>query len=212
LYMYSVEPVVVSREKYIRLWLLYRNYSQTPYDLNPARCIRLHMKGRKHSYRDIEPEPPSTMLESVNNEDAIKQSAMMVGRPLEGVGEKDEGIRGGIVQSLIDGTIGPLPGFMSRDPGLPLFIYFIIECGKDVGKYSGTKLYDNYTKSVNDGILKRHLVYPNNSVNGYMYFPFPGLNWRSENPSFPEAWEYAYTLEIMTQTGSSMIEFTPGGR
>lgn len=209
LYMYSLEPVTVKEEKYMRVWLLYRNYSQTPYDLDPSKHVKLHMKGRKYVYRRIEPDRSAKILESVKNEDAVRQSEMMIGHQLQGVGEKDNFIKSETVRSLIEGTEGPPDSPV--DPALPLFIYFIAECGKDVGKYSGTELYDDFKESVNDGILKRHLVYPNNSVNGYIYFPFPGMDYKASGTGFPEAFEYIYEMEVLTSLGSKTIEFTPGG-
>jgi hypothetical protein len=71
-------------------------------------------------------------------------------------------------------------------------------------------LYTIFSGSFNSGILKRYTVYPYNSVNGYVYFPFPGLNWKSSRSSFPEAAEYNYKIELIIPTGERRtIEFVP---
>ncbi len=43
--------------------------------------------------------------------------------------------------------------------------------------------YDTYINSVSNGILRRNTVFPGQSVNGYIYFPFPD-QWEFNDRAF----------------------------
>ena len=58
------------------------------------------------------------------------------------------------------------------------------------------------------GILKPRAVLPGNSVDGFIYFPFPGLQWNSIETGFVEALECRYELEVVTPSGRKTIVFT----
>ena len=73
-----------------------------------------------------------------------------------------------------------------------------------------SRLFRVFRNSVGVGVMQRYTVFPNNSVNGYIYFPFPGISWKATGTSFREALEYTYQIEIVTQSGSKIIEFVPG--
>jgi hypothetical protein len=197
LYMYALDTAIVDSDKYIRLWMLYKNLSSLPYDFNPIRCTILHMHGKKDSFRDIYPEPPSVMLGKVNKESAVSKIAADVENILK---------RLAVVQtrSVFDEVIFDRWGHQSmRIPHMH---------GRFRPSTEGSlsaDLYSIFTLSVNDGILKRYTVYPENSVSGYIFFPFPGLQWKITASGFPEATEYVYTIEIITQSGSKSIEFEP---
>jgi hypothetical protein len=202
-YMYSLDTAIIDSEKYVRIWLLYQNLSQTPYDLDPQRYVRLHMKGKKYSYKSLIADQPSEIHEKVKNEDATKMVSSTIGKELQAGAEKDRMIKGGILKFLLGNTAPD-----RVDPFRTKF-EVIRELSKATGKTSGGTLFQIYSLSQNDGVLQRHLVYPNNGVHGYVYFPFPGLNWKATASGFPEAVEYVYTIEIVTQNGSKDIEFEP---
>jgi hypothetical protein len=197
MYMYSLDTAVVDSEKYLRLWLLYENLSQTPYLLDPMRCARLHMQGKRRSYEDISPDWPTKMLASVDTLKAISDVSEKVGKSLKALGVVQTS-----VSSLEDyftywaGTTGP-------------FHYVHGAFGPSrVGSLSAD-LYTVFSGGVNVGIMGRCTVYPKNSVNGYIYFPFPGLGWKVAAAGFSEASEYIYTIELITQTGRQLIQFIP---
>ena len=63
-YMYSLETTVIDSQKFIRLWLLYKNQSKNPYHFNAMNCVKLHMEGSQHTYSDIRPLSTSRRLGS----------------------------------------------------------------------------------------------------------------------------------------------------
>ncbi|MBI4811655.1 MAG: hypothetical protein HY800_09505 [Ignavibacteriales bacterium] len=196
LYMYLLEPKIVDSAKYIRLWLLYKNLSGIPYNIDPFTNIKLHLIGQKSSYRDISADLPQEIQKIIKNEDAIATSEEVIGRQIQQTAV------------LHRRALDNYRSFLRRNLSPEQYAHYI---ANDIirGPLSGIAWENILSMSANDGILKRHIVYPGNSVHGYLYFPFPGLNWKATGSSFPEASEYVYTIEIMTPNGSKTIEFIP---
>ncbi len=71
------------------------------------------------------------------------------------------------------------------------------------------RLYNTYMGSVNVGLLGRNLVYPANSLRGYLYFPHPGLQWRANDRMNRETSVYRYEITIATITGVQQVVFIP---
>ena len=206
-YMYSLGTAIQDSEKYIRLWLLYLNLSQTPYDFDPLKCTKLHMYGKKSSYKDVSPVAPEEMLVVMRKTEAVNLISKTVGSQLDTLATIQTEIEwedyyAGIIRSK---ELWP-PNWAKFHAGTYVRPFQFSPSRE--GSLSSS-LYSIFKKSLNDGILKRHVVFPNNSVNGFVYFPFPGLNWKATAPGFPEAVEYSYTIEIITQSGSKFIEFEP---
>jgi hypothetical protein len=201
LYLYGLEPAVLDSEKYIRVWLLYRNRSQKRYELNPEKCLLLNMRGRKTAYSNITPIPPGT-FDSMHVAADKHSIETKYGKTLELAASLHRQYRsershfGGLIWTAeSDGIFDPRAGGIPQMPEM----------------LSPIALQAIYGQSTNDGVLKRHIVGPGMSFHGYVYFPFPGLNWKSNGDFFPEAYEYTYTVEIRTPEGVRKIEFTPGG-
>ncbi|MBI4811656.1 MAG: carboxypeptidase-like regulatory domain-containing protein [Ignavibacteriales bacterium] len=198
LYMYSLEPVILDSVKYIRLWLLYKNLSQTQYDFNPRKLLKLHMKGKTYSIKEIPPDLHSFILPLIDTQQIISRIAETVGSSLEALATRQSVFKWEMEHTNLLFIMSPRPAIIRPSNMSPA----------REGSLSA-RLYSIFTNSVNVGIMKRYIVYPGNSVNGYVYFPFPGLNWKATGSSFPEASDYIYTIEIMTPNGSKTIEFIP---
>lgn len=188
LYMYCLEPIVIDSQKYIRLFLLFKNHSNTPVKFCPDNSVKLNLVGKKHSYKNIEPVSPSFILNKLQINETVATISNMVGKPLQIMAEQN--IRFREEADRYFGDLGGIQGPKLR--GLAPII-----------------LYDTFVMSKHEGILKSYLVYPDNSVNGYVYFPFPGLHWKATGTWFHEAAQYTYELEIITPNGSKKIEFRP---
>lgn len=217
-YMYSLGTAIVDSEKYIRLWLLYLNLSQMPYDFDPLKCTKLHMSGKRTSYKDVSPDAPERMLTVVKKTDAMDLISKTIRSQLQTLAELQthfewEDYYADVLQTHTvpinwakegaEGFIRPQQFGPSRKGS------FFLHFGSSRKGSLSANLYAVFEKSLNDGILKRYAVFPDNSVNGFIYFPFPGLNWKATASGFPEAVEYVYTVEIITQSGSKFIEFVP---
>ena len=209
LYMYTLEPTVVGDEKYIRIWLLYKNLSQTLYDLDPMKCVRLHMKGEKYSYTNLVSDPAVHILKMVDMKMVKNEISASIAAPFRSMAKKQTLMEreGAHFEKLLSlEAILHDPKWNTRADKIGAQWY-----GPAGGGTLSSDLYNVFIRGVNDGILKRHLVYPDNCVNGYIYVPFPGLNWKASGNLFTDAWEYSYKLEIITPHGSRVIDFTAGG-
>jgi hypothetical protein len=208
-YMYALETTNVDSEKYIKLWLLYKNLSEQPYELNPMTCIRLHVLGKDRSYNNIQPEPLSTMSNFVTKEKAVKEIYERIGETFQTLLLFQILIRPGILRSLGGGVPIDAKQGTKADISGKMQIQWNFEKDPVLMGTSTEFLSTIFSASINDGILDRHIVYPNNSVNGYVYFPFPGLNWKTTETWIYEAAKYEYELEIITPNGSRKIAFIP---
>jgi len=203
-YMYSLETAIVDSEKYIRLWLLYLNLSQTPYDFDPLKCTKLHMSGKRTSYKDVSPDAPEKMLTVVKKTDAMDLISKTIGSQLRALAARQTEFEWEDYYADLLRTHTVPINWAKEGVVVRPFRFSPSRKGS-----MSSDLYSIFEKSLKDGILKRYTVFPDKSVNGYIYFAFPGLNWKATAPGFPEAAEYSYTIEIITQSGSKLIQFVP---
>ncbi|MBI4810523.1 MAG: carboxypeptidase-like regulatory domain-containing protein [Ignavibacteriales bacterium] len=194
LYMYLLEPTIVDSAKYIRMWLLYKNLSGMPYNFNPNTNIKLSMQGQKSSYRDISAVLPQNIQRIIKNEDAVTTSEEVIGRQIQHTAV--------LHKKALDRERSFLGGNLSPEQYAHYLANDIIR-----GPISGIAVDNIFSGCTNVGILKKYTVFPGNSVHGYIYFPFPGLNWKATGEWFYEAAQYEYELEIITPNGSKKIEF-----
>jgi hypothetical protein len=199
LYMYSIEPILLDSEKYIRLWVLYENISENPCTFDPFVHVKLHMKGLKSSYRNILPDPPREIQRKISNEDAQAAAEEVIGKHIQLVGEQH--------RISLNEELRVLSKYMSADITLRKQLEHYRANDILRGPLSGISMDDILSRSVNDGILKPHIVYPGNSVHGFLYFPFPGMNWKTSTAHFEDAFAYQCEMEIQTPTGSRQIVF-----
>ena len=200
-YMYSLEAALIDSEKYVRLWLLYKNISRTPYDLDPMRCAKLTVRKGRYVYKDIRPDPPSRISAEAGAEKAVRTISETIGTTLQA--------EASIQEQLLGRSAGFDMASTEEERGGKSTEHDLVRAGRTL--MSPIMLNDRFRRSVSQGVLGRNTVFPGNSVNGYMYFPFPGLSWKAKGKAFPEASEYTYKLELVIRNGSKMIEFTPGG-
>ena len=71
---------------------------------------------------------------------------------------------------------------------------------------SGTAaLYRAYANSASSGILKRNTILPGESVNGYIYFPFPQTKESHLSRAFIDLTKYELRVNILTPVGSKSV-------
>ncbi len=205
-YMYSLDTAVIDSEKYIQLWLLYKNLSHTPYDFNPGKCIRMHMTGGKHSYAAIPPASPATLHAMIDTGQLTARIVEIIGQPLRvGVAleKRFSAKQRNFEQTTRDAE--QTEDFMSQN----LERWYEEAQPADDLSFTST-LFKTYRNSLGVVLMQRYTVFPNNSVNGFIFFPFPGMNWKISSSGFHEAFEYDYQIELMTQDGKKIINFLPG--
>jgi hypothetical protein len=199
-YMCALSPVIIDSSKYIELWLLYKNLSKTPYDLNPLQCLRLRVKGKALTNQEILPSSPGLIIPAIDTQEVRTAISESFGSTLEILATKQSAFEWEKSYVDLQGRIGFGPRvWVPKPEKLP---------PAREGSLSAT-LYSIFQSSVNVGIMKRYTIFPGNSVNGYTYFPFPGLHWKATSTWLVEASEYEYEVEISTPSGIKRIIFSP---
>jgi hypothetical protein len=192
-----LEPTDVGDTDYMRLWLLYKNNSNTPYLLEPLKAVKLSIlsiKGDRKSFDNITPESPTKILAHIKNEKTVSLIAQAIGGTLKAMSTQQTTItnRKGD-EWVVNDKDSKVDAVLARTRTLMI---------------NTAVLYDIFENSVNSGILRRNTIFPGESVNGYIYFPLP-LDKESVGPFSIKPESYNYRLFITTQIGGNVIEFTP---
>ena len=207
LYMYALDTALVDSEKYIRLWLLYYNLMEQPFELNPVDCIKINVQGKNRIYKNIKPENKSSILQMIPNEGVVRIIKERVAQTIQTLLLFQKLIQPGYIRSRginIDAKQGT-----DYDKSGKMEIRWNFQKDPALKGASTDYISSIYSLCVSDGLLKRHIVYPNNGVHGFLFFPYPGLEWKSTNNRFDEAFDNQYELEIITPTETKTIVFTP---
>jgi hypothetical protein len=186
--MVLLEPVTVVNKKYMRLWFLYKNNSNSEYLLEPMKCLKLNMEkindSKKH-YDNISPESPTKILADIENAQATATIFQVIGGTLEAMSTKP---------TKVTDPKGKEWTIDDRDYKKDVII------NRTGALVSATEtMYDIFKQSVNTGILRRNTVFPGESINGFVYFPVPQV----ERP------QYQYRLQIFTQYEVNVVNFVP---
>jgi len=208
LYMYALDTAVIDSEKYIRLWLLYRNLSEVPRDFNPVNCLRLHVFGKGRSYRDIQPEPPPEMRLAITMEEVAKRISDRVEKTISALLNFQSMIKPGVIRSFENMPLDAGQGTKADRSGRLGIRWNSEKVPVPMGT-SSKYISTTFQQSFHAGILQRCIVHPKNSVDGFVYFPFPGLNWNTTGSDFSEASEGIYIIEITSSEGTKTVEFVP---
>ena len=172
----TVEPVIITRKPFVRLWVLYKNQSETPYLLEPQKFASIAVTSTTNNQTiNCEPETPTRILAHVKNEKAMAQILQAIGGTLQAMSVEPSSAE----TRFSDGTSATTI-FNDRDEKQAIAI------DKTKGAMANTEQWYNlYAKSINEGILRRNTIFPGQSINGYIYFQVPRqiFNERSEKQS-----------------------------
>jgi hypothetical protein len=210
--MLSLEPTHIASRPYIRLWLLYQNTTDTPYLLEPLNFVTLTTTRLSRSKtQSSTPESPTKILAHISNEKAITLIAQAIGGTLQEMSVKPT-----TSKTIIDD---------SAIPGRRLTATTVVndreEKISDVRDRTSQAMwdtaiwYDVYENSINKGILRRNTVFPGQSVNGFIYFPFPLPRDAETAGPFRDTGDYYRTMDYMhvvaigLESETLNIEFLP---
>ncbi|MCU0606497.1 MAG: hypothetical protein MUF78_03550 [Candidatus Edwardsbacteria bacterium] len=156
--MMYLETGKIAGETYAKLWLLYQNLSEEPYLLEPLNHVKLTIQSKKKTYPGLIPVPPSQILKSIDNQKNALMILQAIGGALKTISTElspETTIRSntGEEYQVDDNTAGDKVISRTRAEML------------------GTAyMYETFKKSVNNGILRKNTIFPNNSVTGNVYF------------------------------------------
>ncbi len=191
----SLEPTAIAHHEYMRLWFLCKNKSDSPFLLEPLKVVTLRMEGGAVTFDVISPESPTKILAHIKNEEARTMIFQAVGGTLEALSAQPTTIRNAKGEEwTVNDTSAKVAAINKKT----------LESIKNTAF-----LYDTFKNSINSGILRRNTIFPQESVNGYIYFPLPQIrnDVHQRIKLYPA--KYTYKLSISTQFSTKMVEFTP---
>jgi len=192
-YMYAFEQCVIDSEKYLHLWLLVSNHSRRIVQFDGPRGVELSMSSTNRTYGNISPTAADKL-----HSGGLKQTAEE--SPFLTKIRTSASASGNERQFYIDNIFRfdlaagrPWLGWNAPD--------------EVQGGISPVSLYDTYSSSHHEGLLKRYNISPGSSVSGSLLFPFPGMNWKSTTSTSESGLVYRYDISIRTSIGKSSIAF-----
>lgn len=210
----SVEEVKILENKYFRLWLLYQNNSDENYLLEPLKIVKMGIKGNNGKYYELKPEPPSSILVSIDDE---KESKLIV----ETIGSTLKMISNNVSTKNTTITDNRNHQLEVNDKGEKIEARNEKIVSNAKSNFNDiTTWYDTYLTSINNGILRKNTLFKNQSVNGYIYFLLPDEFQskkfdRFDVRSYPDPDDKKnfdiekslFTLIIKTNTGEKVVEY-----
>lgn len=193
--MISLEPTEIAHHKYMRLWLLYMNNSNTPFLLEPLKALVLHLERKDNSFEDILPDSPTQILAHIKNEEATSMIFQAIGGTLEALSAQPT-------------TIKSSKGEEWKVNDKSAKVEAITN--KTAASMANTALlYDIFKGSVNAGVLRRNTIFSLESVNGYVYFSIPTIEGHFADKISLDPSKYNFKLTINTQFGEKTVDFEP---
>lgn len=187
----SLETTELAGTKYMRMWFLLRNKDNATFLLDPGSSFVLYMGG----YGDLLPEKPSTILASIENEKAASLILQAVGGALQSMATRDTKITSSTGETLRVHDVDT-----KRE----------VVKDKNAARMEATNYwYDAFKNSVSSGILRKNTMFPNQSVNGYIYFELPKeRDWTGRTYTIsPIDREFALTIKM--PSAQKVIQFKP---
>lgn len=183
----ALEKDKIAGKQYLRLWLLYKNKTDSPYLFEPLKIIKL-MVYVKDKSNDRNPTSPTEILSRIDSEKLGKQILQVIGAALESVStslspEATVTDPSGGVYKIDDKNVSGKIGTRTA-----------------VNMQSTSYMYEAYKNSVNNIVLRRNTVFKDKNIMGYVYFDVSGINLKKATQ---------IDLFITTQDGIQKIEFTP---
>lgn len=196
----SMEPAEISKTTYMRLWFLYKNNSSVPFLLEPLKAVSLEIIGEDERYDEVTPESPSRLLSIIDNEKAMNLIIQAIGGTLQAIQTKPTTIKKKMELGELQEKEWQVNDLEEKKQGV---------LNQTEAKMRRTVLlYDVFKNSINEGILRRNTIFPDESINGYIYFPLPE-RYRGWLDKYFSPSEHKYKLHISAQYGNKTVEFNP---
>lgn len=193
----SLDPDYMAGRPYIRLWMLYQNISDEPYLLEPlqvADLITTRISSGRSKTND--PESPTKILAHISNEKAATMIMQAIGGSLQALAAEPT-----TATTRLDDGSSAITTFNDRSEKQGRI------ADRTAGAMANTSMwYDIYQSSISDGILRRNTVFPGQSVNGYIYIPFPG---GIDKYEYFRTMLFRFTVVLHMTEGDQEINFAP---
>ena len=194
--LFSVDETQLFGKAYLRVWILYENLSDNSYLLEPYNVIKLQAEKENIFYSEYEAESPSKILSAIDEEEATAMIFKAIGGALESM--------------TIEGTT------IKSNSGEVYTINDKKEKQNQILQKNQTEIqntanwYSLFRNSINSGVIRKNTVFPNQSVNGYIYFPLGKVIGSGSWGDFEvDIDELNFKLLISSKNGQKIIKLNP---
>jgi hypothetical protein len=198
----SMDRTILAQQPFFRLWILYQNNSEEPYLLEPLRFVSLNVTSiAQKKMGTSTPQSPTKILAALSNEKALSMIVEAIGGTLQEMAAQPTSAK----TKFNDGSSTTTTFNDQHEKREQI-------ADRTTNSMANTAMwYDIYRNSLSDGILRRNTVFPGQSVNGYIFFPFPGIKKSDykENANISSDVKYFLTVEMDLSGEKQTIDFTP---
>ena len=190
----SIEPSGGSNA--IRLWLLYKNYSHTPYLLKPLEHVTLTCEDlEKGTKTTISPMSPTIISAAIENEKRTLQTLQIISGTLQNMAAQPTKVNDNYGNSW---QVNDLEEKKERI------------LANTIDNTSNTAYwYEIYKRSIYSGILKKNTIFFNESVNGLIYFPIQYSLYNDMlDVTEKKRTRYKFIITVQTPDGMKSTTFT----
>ncbi len=198
----SMERTILANRRYFRLWILYQNISEEPYLLEPLKFTTFTLTSvSENKTGTSNPESPTKILADISNEKALSLIVQAIGGSLQSMAANPTTAE----TRFNDGSSATTTIYDQQEKKDTI-------ADQTANAMANTAMwYDLYQNSISDGILRRNTIFPGQSVNGFIYFPFPiGRKWRNDSYTvYTSQKSYFLRLDLDLPGVSHSIYFEP---
>lgn len=182
-----LEVTKVGGSGYLKVWFLYQNRDSTSYLLKPWEILKLHIVDLdKGSVYTSVPDTPNKMLRKIDKQEASQTFLSLFG--------------------------GALQSFQVSSSNLSNRDKWMAEkqiMNNTIQDIMSTQLwYSLVRSSVSSSLLQKNTILPEQSVNGFVYFPLK-IGDKIFTDKLFDSKRWKCKIEVLTPRGSKEIEFLP---
>jgi hypothetical protein len=194
--LFSVDEAQLFGKAYLRVWLLYENLTDNSYLLEPYNVIKLQAEKENSFYSEYEAESPSKILSAIDEAEATAMIFKAIGGALESMA-----VEGTTVKS----NTGEVYTVNDKKEKQNQILQ-----NNQIGLQNTANWYSLFRNSISSGVLRKNTVFPNQSVNGYIYFPLGKVIGSNSLDHFGiDIDELNFKLIISSKNGKKIIKLNP---
>jgi hypothetical protein len=194
--LFSVDETQLFGKAYLRVWLLYENLTADSYLLEPYNVIKLEAEKDNVFYSEYIAESPSKILSAIDQEEATAMIFKAIGGALESMT---------VEETTIKSNTGTEYAINDKKEKQKQILQ-----NNQIELQNNANWYNLFRNSISSGVLRKNTVFPNQSVNGYLYFPLGKVHGSNTGDAFAiEIDELNFNLLMVSKNGVKKIKLTP---
>lgn len=157
--IFNLQPTQISGDDCLRLWFFIQNNSDQEVLFEPSQEFKLYF-WKKNSKYEVSPESPLKMLKDIEQEKQVNLITQTIATALKSVSTTNTKITNNANENQIE--------INDSKEKIEKINSELTENINNIENW-----YNLYSESFNQGVLRRNTLFPNQSVNGYIYFKLP---------------------------------------